>query len=221
MSPLTIPVVVEIDSAETRVRVRLLDEIGTPRTAGEISAAALERAVCNRWGPRAFLHRDSGLPSYGQIFRSLGDNSAASITGRVHYRVNVPALPAAHLEALAEAREQVARGNHEDDAEERAGYADAESGRAAQIGRGYHYSIGYGNAKRDAEWRRDELAAQAVDSSATYRVAHKRTRQLWSSAYGWVWPGTAQEKEATLYDAEDARGPLPSLIASDGEWQLT
>lgn len=161
MPQLTVSALVEIDGTETRIRVRLLDEINAPRTAAEIGAAALERAVCKRWGPRAFLHRDSGLPSYGQIFRSLGDRSATSITGRVHYRVTVPALPAAHLAALAEWRDYCAGL----DRQMCAGRDDAIAGRPMQTGRGDDYATGYGfgldELRRAAEWRRAELAAQA------------------------------------------------------------
>lgn len=163
MPQLTVSPLVEIDGTETRVRVRLLDEINAPRTAAEIGAAALERAVCNRWGPRAFLHRDYGLPNYGQIFRSLGDRSATSITGRVHYRVTVPALPAAHLAALAEWRDYCAEIDRQMHADECAGRDDAIARRPRQPGRGADYDTGYGygldELRRAAEWRR--AAAQA------------------------------------------------------------
>jgi len=62
-----------------------------------------------------------------------------------------------------------------------------------------------------------------IDATKSYRVVNQRTGQLWSAAYGWVWPGTAQEKEATLYSAEDVRRqtlPVPEGAMPDAMWQF-
>lgn len=163
----TITITVSISPVSSRdesggtVRCRIpltCPESGEPRTAAELRAAAIERAVQRLYGHRCFWWADSGLRGYGQVMRPCRTGGSSAVTYRASLDVDMPRLPAAHVAAL-EARAAQERALYEEmDRNYQAGLTDGRSGGAPDRARwdaGFDYERGY----RDGAAMRADLDA--------------------------------------------------------------
>lgn len=85
-----------------RVRVPLTDpDNGEARDAGELETAAIALGCKKLYGRTTFWWADSGLAGYGQVMRPCKTGGSDAVTYRARLDVEVPDLPASHLEELA------------------------------------------------------------------------------------------------------------------------